>query len=126
MFKDSTSPMAAPLRNPYHAIMRGISFGQDPGPHLSFGEVRGYALNTAAKEIAAREFDRVAQDFKKHANLPGFRRGKAPLSLIKRRFEGDIRGEVVQKLVPESYEQAIKDNPQLFKSIKIHELPEGV
>jgi trigger factor len=59
-------------------------------------------------EIAAREFDRVAQDFKKHANLPGFRRGKAPLSLIKRRFEGDIRGEVVQKLVPESYEQAIK------------------
>lgn len=60
-------------------------------------------------ETAASEFDRVARDFMKHANLPGFRRGKAPLSLIKRRFEGDIRGEVIQKLVPESYEQAIKE-----------------
>jgi len=60
-------------------------------------------------ETAAREFDRVARDFMKHANLPGFRRGKAPLQLVKRRFEGDIRGEVIQKLVPESYEQAIKE-----------------
>jgi len=60
-------------------------------------------------ETAASEFDRVARDFMKHANLPGFRRGKAPLQLIKRRFEGDIRGEVLQKLVPESYEQAIKE-----------------
>lgn len=60
-------------------------------------------------EAAAREFDRVARDFKKHANLPGFRRGKAPLQLIKRRFEADIRGEVIQKLVPDSYEQAIKE-----------------
>jgi trigger factor len=60
-------------------------------------------------ENAAKEFDRVARDFKKHANLPGFRRGKAPLQLIKRRFEADIRGEVVQKLVPDSYEQAIKE-----------------
>lgn len=60
-------------------------------------------------ERAATEFDRVARDFKKHANLPGFRRGKAPLQLIKRRFEADIRGEVVQKLVPDSYEQAIKE-----------------
>lgn len=60
-------------------------------------------------ETAASEFDRVARDFMKHANLPGFRRGKAPLQLIKRRFEGDIRGEVIQKLVPESYEQAIKE-----------------
>ena len=60
-------------------------------------------------EVVAKEFDRVAKDFKKHANLPGFRKGKAPLSLIKRRFAGDIKGEVVQKLVPETYDQAIKD-----------------
>ena len=60
-------------------------------------------------EIASKEFERVARDFRKHASLPGFRRGKVPLQLIKRRFAGDIRGEVLQKLVPESYEQAIKD-----------------
>ena len=32
--------------------------------------------------------------------LPGFRPGKAPLSLVKTRFAGDIRQEVIEKLVP--------------------------
>ena len=59
-------------------------------------------------EIALQEFERVAREFKKSASLPGFRRGKVPLPLIKRRFEGDIRGEVVHKLVPQSYEQALR------------------
>jgi trigger factor len=73
------------------------------------GSVKRKLSIEVSAEKAAKEFDRVARDFKKHANLPGFRRGKAPLQLIKRRFEADIRGEVVQKLVPDSYEQAIKE-----------------
>jgi trigger factor len=60
-------------------------------------------------EVATEEFERVARDFKRQANLPGFRRGKVPLQLIKRRFAGDIRGEVIQKLVPRSYEQAVRE-----------------
>jgi trigger factor len=41
------------------------------------------------------------------AKVPGFRPGKAPLSLIKRRFADDIKGEVLQSLVPERVEKAV-------------------
>jgi len=60
-------------------------------------------------ERAEEEFKRISADYKKHAKLPGFRPGKAPMSLIKRRFAGDIKEEVIRKLVPDSYEQALKE-----------------
>lgn len=60
-------------------------------------------------EQALEEFNRVANDYKKRARLPGFRPGKAPVELIKRRFQKDIRQDVVGKLVPESYHQAVQE-----------------
>jgi trigger factor len=36
----------------------------------------------------------------KRAKLPGFRPGKAPSSLIRRQFAGDIRQQVLEKLIP--------------------------
>ena len=59
-------------------------------------------------EVASEEFERLAQDYKKHARLPGFRPGKAPLPLIKRKFADDIKGEVMKKLIPESLEEALR------------------
>jgi trigger factor len=59
-------------------------------------------------ETAAGEFEKVAQEYKRYARLPGFRPGKAPLQLVKRRYAGDIRGEVIKKLVPEAYEEAVR------------------
>jgi trigger factor len=60
-------------------------------------------------EAAAKEFTRVLGDFKRKSSLPGFRRGRAPVNLVKNRFAKDIREEVIRCLVPESYQQAIKD-----------------
>ncbi len=60
-------------------------------------------------QVASEEYHRIAGEFKKHANLPGFRKGRAPFSLVKRRFQKDIREEVISRLVPESYHQAIHD-----------------
>ncbi|MBI4444462.1 MAG: trigger factor [Acidobacteria bacterium] len=60
-------------------------------------------------EVAQQELNRVAKDYCKYARLPGFRPGKAPVSLVKRRFEKDIRQDVLQKLIPESYDQAVKE-----------------
>jgi len=59
-------------------------------------------------EAASEEFERVAQDYRKYAKLPGFRPGKAPLQLIKRKFASDIKGEVMKKLIPESLEEALR------------------
>ena len=60
-------------------------------------------------EVAGKEFNQIANDYRKHARLPGFRPGKAPLQLVKRRFQKDIRQDVLQRLVPESYDQALRE-----------------
>ena len=59
-------------------------------------------------EDAGAEFAKASNEFRKYANIPGFRPGKAPMQLIKSRFKEDLKGEVYKKLVPEAYEQAIK------------------
>ncbi len=46
---------------------------------------------------------------KRQAKLPGFRPGKAPLSLIEKRFGKDVEGDVMEKLVPEYYANALKE-----------------
>ena len=43
------------------------------------------------------------------ARIPGFRPGKAPVTLVRRRFAEDIKGEVLQSLVPEQIDKAVKD-----------------
>jgi trigger factor len=47
-----------------------------------------------------QETERAAADIQKKVRLPGFRPGKAPLSIVKTRYSGDIRQEVLEKLVP--------------------------
>ncbi len=51
--------------------------------------------------------EKVARDIVRIARIPGFRPGKAPITLVRRRFADDIQGEVVQSLVPEYLEKAL-------------------
>lgn len=60
-------------------------------------------------ETALREFDRVAKSLRSRVRVPGFRAGKAPVELVKRRYIANIRDEVVRKLVPASCEQALQE-----------------
>jgi trigger factor len=53
--------------------------------------------------------DKVTRDIARVARIPGFRPGKAPATLIKRRFASDIEGEVVQSLVPEYLRKALDE-----------------
>jgi trigger factor len=46
------------------------------------------------------EAQRVTLDVQKRAKLPGFRPGKAPASLIRKQFAGDIRQKVLESLIP--------------------------
>src|ERR1700752_1935637 len=65
-------------------------------------------LEIPADEIT-KALERVAKEFARIARVPGFRPGKAPVSLIRRRFADDIKGEVVQSLVPERVERAVNE-----------------
>ena len=69
---------------------------------------RELELEIPAEEVQ-KAVERVARDFAKVARVPGFRPGKAPLPLIRRRFADGIKDEVLQALVPEQIDKAVKD-----------------
>src|ERR1700683_5064275 len=60
-------------------------------------------------ENVQKATDKVARDLARVARLPGFCPGKAPVTLVRRRFAEHIKGEVVQSLVPEYLEKALDD-----------------
>ncbi len=59
-------------------------------------------------DIVKKEVDSVAGQFAKRARIPGFRPGHAPTSLVRRHFQGDIRGEVAQTLIPRFFDTEVK------------------
>jgi trigger factor len=65
-------------------------------------------LEIPADEVL-KKMESVAKEFARIARVPGFRPGKAPVSLIRRRFADDIKGEVFQSLVPQRVEQAVTE-----------------
>jgi len=69
---------------------------------------RELELEIPAEEVS-KKIESVAKEFARVANVPGFRRGKAPVSLIRRRFADEIKGEVLQTLVPERVERAVAE-----------------
>jgi trigger factor len=64
-------------------------------------------------ENVTKATDKVAREFARHARIPGFRPGKAPVTLIRRRFADDIQGEVLQSLVPEYLEKALDEKKMI-------------
>ena len=65
-------------------------------------------LEIPAEEVQ-KAMERVAREFARVARVPGFRPGKAPVTLIRRRFAEDIKSEVLQSLLPERIEQAVTE-----------------
>jgi len=52
------------------------------------------------------ETQRVIQEFGQRVRLPGFRKGKVPAELVRRRFAKDIEQEVKERLLPRYWKQA--------------------
>jgi trigger factor len=61
-------------------------------------------------ETVQKAVKRVSKEFARVARVPGFRPGKAPITLIQRRFADDIKSEVLQSLVPEQVEKAVSES----------------
>jgi trigger factor len=45
------------------------------------------------------EVDKTLKDYRKRANIPGFRPGQAPMAMIKRQFGPSVKVEAVNKLL---------------------------
>ena len=61
-------------------------------------------------ETVNAKFDAVAKDFRRHAHLPGFRPGKAPLPNVMRSYGDKIGEEAKRTLMSDSYAKALKEN----------------
>lgn len=82
--------------------------GHQHGPVLNPECTRELVLDVPAEEVA-KAFRSVTANYKKYARIPGFRPGKTPDSVIRRRFNDDIRKEVVDTLLPERFNQAVRE-----------------
>src|SRR6266567_1678615 len=59
-------------------------------------------------EDVSKEWDSIANSFARFARIPGYRPGKAPRSVIEKRFRKEIQDELTKKLVSKSYHDAIE------------------
>jgi trigger factor len=66
-------------------------------------------IEIEAEEVRA-EFERVTQEYARAVSVPGFRKGNAPVSVVRTRFKKDIQGDVLKRLVPEAVEHAITES----------------
>jgi len=64
------------------------------------------------KELVTKEIDKRARDIAKRAQIPGFRPGKVPLTVVKRQFKEDVERDAVEAIA----------NQVLPKELETHNL----
>ena len=67
---------------------------------------RFLAIEVPSDEVDAK-FREVFGEYRSKAKIPGFRPGKAPMSLIEKKFDAEARVEVLESLVDEAYKGAL-------------------
>lgn len=76
------------------------------GPVLNPECTRELLLDVPADEVS-KAFRTITRNYQKYAKLPGFRPGKVPEAVIKRRFASEIRKEVIDGLLPERFSKGV-------------------
>ncbi len=61
-------------------------------------------------EAVKAVYNKVSQKYAKGASVPGFRKGFAPLDVIRLRFKEDIQNEVLRELLPGMVQEAIEEH----------------
>ena len=60
-------------------------------------------------EMVEHERDHVLRGYASQANIPGFRKGKAPLSVISGRFAKEVADDVRERVLTKAYAEAAKE-----------------
>ena len=66
-------------------------------------------IEIEAEEVR-QEFERVSAEYARAVSVPGFRKGHAPVAVVRTRYRKEIRGDVLKRLVPEAVERAIDES----------------
>lgn len=73
-------------------------------------KVNGLLTITVEEADYAANVEKTLKDYRKKANIPGFRPGMVPMGLIKRQFGASIKMEEINKFVGEQIYKYVKDN----------------
>jgi trigger factor len=60
-------------------------------------------------DVVDAQIDRVAKSYSRQARVPGFRQGKVPPTLIKKRFRDQILHDVAHDLIPRAIDEALRE-----------------
>jgi len=74
--------------------------------HAEPGET-SLAVTVPPESVRAAE-ERATRAYQQRARLPGFRPGKAPAAVVRKKFAEDIRQQALQELVQESWRAAVE------------------
>lgn len=70
--------------------------------------------------------EKAARKYASQARLPGFRPGKAPAAMVRKRFADAIRQEAIEQLVNEAYREAVdREGLKLATQPHIHDLKDA-
>ena len=73
-------------------------------------KVNGLLTITVEEADYNEKVEKALKDYRKKANLPGFRPGQAPLALIKKQIGEQVKMEEIQKFVGDNLFGYLKDN----------------
>jgi len=83
---------------------------------------RRLRIEVPASDVDA-ELNKITDEFQKMAQIKGFRAGKAPRSVVEKKYSKDIEEEVKKKIVPRAYREALKSkNLKVISAPQVEEL----
>lgn len=91
------------------------------------GLSREYSMVIAAADFEATITSRL-EEISKTINMPGFRKGKVPVSLVRKKHGQDIMGEVLDKTINDAATKLLSDNdlrPAMQPKIEIVKFEDG-
>ena len=73
-------------------------------------KINGLLTLVVEEEDYKNDVEKTLKDYRKKANVPGFRPGQAPMGMIKRQFGPSVKMDVVNKLVGQQIYKYVQDN----------------
>ena len=73
-------------------------------------KVNGLLTITVEEEDFKNDVEKQLKDYRKRANINGFRRGQAPMGLIKKQFGASAKMDAINKVVSDTLNKYIQDN----------------
>ena len=73
-------------------------------------KINGLLTLVVEEEDYKNDVEKTLKDYRKKANVPGFRPGQAPMGMIKRQFGPSVKMEAVNKIIGQQIYKYVQDN----------------